>query len=84
MTYFIVEKRENNGVIEPKLKYFQKLKRQPPPLVQDLRPEVLGMASLFYFRLEDFDLWFEIFFDSKKIRPLKPEKKLKKSLQEKL
>ena len=83
-TYFIVEKRENNGVIEPKVKYFQKLKRQPPPLVQDLRPEVLGMASIFYFRLEDFDFWVEIFFLFEIIGPLKPEKKLKKSLQEKL
>ena len=47
MTSFIVEKRENSGPVEPKMKYFQKLKRQPPPLVQDLRPEVLGMAFIF-------------------------------------
>ena len=44
---FIVGKKEKNGEIEPKTKYFQKLKRQPPPLVQDLRPEVLGRALIF-------------------------------------
>lgn len=43
---FIVEKTQNNEPIEPKTKYFQKIKRQPPPLVQDLRPEVLGMALI--------------------------------------
>merc|ERR1712131_461851 len=37
-----VGKKEKNGENEPKTKYFQKLKRQPPPLVQDLRPEVLA------------------------------------------
>ena len=43
---FIVEKTQKNEAVEPKTKYYQKIKRQPPPLVQDLRPEVLGMALI--------------------------------------
>jgi len=38
----IVEKTQKNKAVEPKTKYFQKIERQPPPLVQDLRPEVLA------------------------------------------
>ena len=43
---FKVQKTQNNEAVEPKTKYYQKIKRQPPPLVQDLRPEVLGKALI--------------------------------------
>jgi len=45
----IVDKTQNNEPKEPKTKYVHKIKRQPPPLVQDLRPEVLGEALIRYF-----------------------------------
>ena len=46
---FLVDKTQNNEPKEPKTKYVHKIKRQPPPLVQDLRPEVLGEALIRYF-----------------------------------
>ena len=62
------------------MKYFQKLKRQPPPLVQDLRPEVLGMSLYFYFRSPDF--WFKIFL-IQNIKAAKAREKAEKELARK-
>jgi len=37
-----VKKKQHNESTEPKTKFFHKIKRQPTPLVQDLRPEVIA------------------------------------------